>query len=115
MKFGLLLHLGAGRHGSVVVPADTIRQAIGLLVTTGGPGIRLMDRLHGEGRVEQSRQESQLEILVEKIRLRGSMTMRELLRSYHRARVSMLRPVVQEAMKAGLVREEEDGRLVVAA
>ena len=45
----------------------------------------------------------------------AQVKMRQLVRSYHRARVSRVQPVIEAAMEAGLVRADEEGRYLVAA
>ena len=57
------------------------------------------------GRQEEAGIKGQVEILVEKIRVKGEVSFRDLQRSYNRATVDTLKPILNHAVEMGLVME----------
>jgi hypothetical protein len=111
-KLALLIHLGSGEAHEKVIPAAAMAQAAGLLVRVGGQGVEMIEDLERSHLRQQGLMSSRIEVLVEKIRVKGSVSLRDIQRSFSKTTVSVLRPVLQEAVEAGLI-VEQDGKYAV--
>lgn len=112
MKLALLLQLVIAPR-SVEISGETLAEALGLLVAVGGPGVCLLlgiEAAKAAGGLEGL--EAEVEILVSKVRMKGPLTRRELCRSYHSQRSSILEPVLNAALEKGRI-VDCDGKLMV--
>jgi len=108
-RMTLLLHLLNQRRGAVI-ETDTAWHAIRLAAWYLGRQLRLLPKPGPErraGGLSKNR-------VLEKIRKKGPVSERELLHSFHRMSKAELAPVVAELLRDGLVRWDENKKLVVS-
>ncbi len=112
-KLALLIHLGSGGLDIIEIPREAMERASAIFARVGGGGMDLLARLRRDGLEQEAKLESQLEVLVTKVKMKGGATVRELVRSYSRMKVSSLKPLLELAQESGLIREEEGRYLAV--
>ena len=110
VKFALLLHVGEGLKDKDIISGDCMEQALGLLAVLGTSHVNLVHDLQRKHRKEVAEKEleTEIEVLVSKVRMKGRTSLRELQRSYHSARLQEIEPVLDKALAGGLIRKVED-------
>ena len=109
-RITLQLHVLSEAKGTVI-GADRTWDAIRLSAWYLGRQIRL---LPGSSAKCDSANKLSKNAVLQKIRTKAPVSDHQLLRSFHRATKAQLAPVVTELRHDGLVRRDENGKLVVA-
>tara|TARA_R110002096_G_scaffold273422_1_gene467198 strand:- start:265 stop:1851 length:1587 start_codon:yes stop_codon:yes gene_type:complete len=113
LKLALAVHLSSGLGVPTAIGADVMARAVGLLRGSGVEGLRTLSELGFLLSEEEQRRGFEIDVLIAKIRMKGPVTRRDLVRSYSGMKTAVLESLVSDAMARGLVLEA-DGKLKVS-
>ncbi len=115
MKFSLQLHLAREVQPEECVAVETVRAACLLTDAVLSGHLKILDQLEpsptgGEDSLDRN---GEFEIILERLRVRGTLSRRELARTFHDQRVSKWEPKLAKAVELGKVVQIADGRFAL--
>ncbi|MEN8713508.1 MAG: DUF3987 domain-containing protein [Verrucomicrobiales bacterium] len=108
LRLSLALHLG-GRSEDEPVQAQIVRKACHLVVWSAFGAKTIFERAEPASFREVGDDEEAVLAMVVRVRRKGSLTRRELFRTYHDQRSARLMPVLEKALEMGVLVEQADG------
>lgn len=116
-KIALGLHLARGRFEVKEVDPATVTSACTLVDALVASHLDTMAEPSGPEAALPAPEgvDTQIEIIVTKLRIRGRLTQRELARTFHRQSADKWMPALSRAIELGRVARDENGCLMLAA
>jgi hypothetical protein len=111
LKYALALHLCEVSGG--VVEGEQMKCACAITDSVLSSHLNILEQFGSPSRIEEQLGNG-FEIIVERLRVRGPLTRRDLARTFHRQKSARWEPLLARAVEVGAVTSTDDGRFALA-
>jgi len=115
LKLALLLHISAHEKPAKEIGGNAVDQAAALMKSVGGKGLLWIQKAGLLKPTHELKEIADIDVLVAKVKMKGPLTRRDLVRCYHGKRLRDLEPVLAKAIEQGLVIESKGGLVTAEA